>query len=207
MNPLPLTLWAVGGAIVGAGMTTYATAGSPRGLRRSAIPTAAGAAGLLFAITAVRFGDNLLVLPFTYLAAIGVVAAIVDVLDHRLPSDIALSGFLVVGTFLVLEAIAEKDPADLVRAGAAGTVTVAFHLILALASRGGLGAGDVKLAGVLGLALGRLGWPALLTGFVLAWICAALAVALLPREAPGPKVVPMGPFLLIGFAAAVALHR
>jgi leader peptidase (prepilin peptidase)/N-methyltransferase len=51
----------------------------------------------------------------------------------------------------------------------------AFYLILALVSGGGLGAGDVKLGGLLGLTLGRLSWSALVTATFLGWLAASVA--------------------------------
>ena len=67
--------------------------------------------------------------------------------------------------------------------------------------------GDVKLAGLLGLALGWWGWTALFTGTFLGWLLAAVVrVALrttgrVERDDP----MPLGPFLAMGAVATVVL--
>jgi leader peptidase (prepilin peptidase)/N-methyltransferase len=50
----------------------------------------------------------------------------------------------------------------------------ALFVALALAAPGGIGLGDCKLAGLLGLALGRFGWNALLAGVALSVLLTAI---------------------------------
>jgi leader peptidase (prepilin peptidase)/N-methyltransferase len=71
----------------------------------------------------------------------------------------------------------------------------------------GLGWGDVKLSGVLGLYLGWLGPAALVTGLFLGYLTAAMAgLALLTmRRASRKSHLAFGPFLLAGTLAAVLL--
>jgi leader peptidase (prepilin peptidase)/N-methyltransferase len=82
-----------------------------------------------------------------------------------------------------------------------------FYLLLALASGGGLGAGDVKLGGLLGLALGWLSWSAIVTATFLGWFAAALVWLLLrmTRGRPRGSLLPMGPFLLLGALITVGM--
>ncbi|TCO62925.1 hypothetical protein EV192_1021065 [Actinocrispum wychmicini] len=79
-------------------------------------------------------------------------------------------------------------------------VVAALYLVLALVSGGGLGAGDVKLGGLLGLALGWSGWSTVISATFLAWFTAALAWMILrvARRRPRNSLLPMGPFLLLG---------
>lgn len=95
---------------------------------------------------------------------------------------------------LAVSASRADNPLPLVRALTAAAVLTVGYLLVALASRGGLGAGDVKLAGLLGLALGWQGWAAVLAGTVAAWVAAALFLLLARVFSPGgQREVPMGP--------------
>jgi leader peptidase (prepilin peptidase) / N-methyltransferase len=73
---------------------------------------------------------------------------------------------------------------------------------------GQLGAGDLKLAGVLGLALGWLGWPAVLRGTFLAFaLLSVCGLALLAtRRIKLDSALPFGPFMLAGALLAVLAY-
>jgi leader peptidase (prepilin peptidase) / N-methyltransferase len=91
------------------------------------------------------------------------------------------------------------EPARLIAAAAAG----GFFGITALVSPRGMGMGDVKLAGLLGLLLGNSVAPALLIALVVGVL---VGLAVLARRAPGARRgvgVPFGPFLAIGGLTAV----
>jgi leader peptidase (prepilin peptidase)/N-methyltransferase len=68
-----------------------------------------------------------------------------------------------------------------------------------------MGFGDVKLGGVLGMALAWLGWGEVVVGFFLGFAYGALvAVALIALRKAGRKsTVPFGPFLVAGALTAV----
>lgn len=125
---------------------------------------------------------------------------VIDLLEQRLPSVLVYLGVALVGVLLAISAILHSRGPDFLRALIGMAVIAVLYLVLALVSGGGLGAGDVKLGGLLGLALGWLSWTALVTATVLGWLAAALAWLLLRatrRRSPG-ALVPMGPFLLFG---------
>ena len=139
--------------------------------------------GALFAAAAWRFADDSAVIAFSYLMAIGIASCAVDLAEQRLPSELILPSYGVVAAAVLASAATTGDEVTLVRVGAAGLMSFTFHLLLAVGSRGGLGAGDVKLAGLLGLAAGWLSWAAVLSGLLLAWATAAVTVALRSRTA------------------------
>jgi leader peptidase (prepilin peptidase)/N-methyltransferase len=74
--------------------------------------------------------------------------------------------------------------------------------VLALARPDGMGFGDVKLAGVLGLYLGWLGWGALVVGAFGAFLLGGVfSLVLLAAGRVGRKSgIPFGPWMLAGAA-------
>ncbi len=96
------------------------------------------------------------------------------------------------------------DPAGLPERGLAGLGAAGLLLVAALAYPQGMGMGDVKLAGVMGIYLGGAVAPALLIGFLTG---ALVGVAMIAREGASArkKGLPFGPFLALGgFVALLA---
>jgi leader peptidase (prepilin peptidase) / N-methyltransferase len=82
---------------------------------------------------------------------------------------------------------------------------VAVYLLIGVARPGQLGGGDIKVAGLAGLALGWFGWRTLLAGAALGFILAAVAsLALLAaRRVTLHSAISFGPFLLGGALIAI----
>jgi leader peptidase (prepilin peptidase)/N-methyltransferase len=85
----------------------------------------------------------------------------------------------------------------------AGAAASGFLLLFALLYPRGMGMGDVKLAGVLGLYLGRAVPVAILTGVALGAIVGAIVMARVGVKAGRKTAVPFGPFLAIGGVIAL----
>jgi len=130
--------------------------------------------GVLFALLAWRLGQTFSLLPYSYLAAVLVPLTVVDLAERRLPNVVVLPSYFVLGAAFGVNAVFESSHGDLVRSLAGMVVLAAAYFALAMATDG-LGAGDVKLAGLLGLALGWWSWTALLTGTFLGWLAASVA--------------------------------
>jgi len=120
-----------------------------------------------------------------------------DLADRIIP-NVVLWPSAVAGVALIAVADAGELPEHLIAAAAAG----GFLLVVALLYPRGMGMGDVKLAAVMGLYLGRAVAPALLIGFAAG---AIYGIALIARHgsAARKQKVPFGPFLALG--AIVAL--
>src|SRR5688572_15848348 len=111
-------------------------------------------------------------------------------LDHRIiPNKLTLLG-AIVALALVIAFDSDDLAEHLIAAAAAG----GFFLVAALAYPRGMGMGDVKLAAVMGLFLGRSVAPAIFVALIVGSLVGAVIVA---RE--GRKTeVPFGPFLALG---------
>jgi len=151
--------------------------------------------GLLCAGAVLAHGSAASIALSVALILIVVPAALIDVEYRIIPNSLtALGAVLALVIGLALDPSGE--PARLI-AGAGG-----FLLLAALAYPGGMGMGDVKLAGVMGLFLGSAVAPAI---FIALFAGALLGGAILVRRGvqEGRKTkVPFGPFLAFGAVAA-----
>ena len=134
------------------------------------------------------------------LILIVVPAAMID-LEHRIiPNKLtALGAVLALAIGLALDPSGE--PGRLIAAGAAG----GFLLLAALAYPGGMGMGDVKLAGVMGLFLGAAVAPAILIALLGGVLTGAVIIARKGAQEGRKTAVPFGPFLAFGALFAVFL--
>jgi leader peptidase (prepilin peptidase)/N-methyltransferase len=152
-----------------------------------------------------RFGGQPVTLAFGFLGALGVALAAIDIGVQRLPDRLTLPAYPVLIMLLAVAALTGHDMTALGRALLGGLALAAGYLLLALARPGQLGGGDIKLAGLVGLVLGWLGWPALLSGAVLGFALSAVAsLALLAaRRVTMRSAISFGPFLLGGALLAI----
>jgi leader peptidase (prepilin peptidase)/N-methyltransferase len=161
-------------------------------------------AALFVAVTA-RFGLSAVLPAYLYLAAAGIALSIIDIDVQRLPDRIVGPSYVAGGLLFAGAAIAQHDWWPAVRGLIAMVVLGAASLGVALIRGGGWGLGDVKLAGLLGLYLGWLGWRCVLVGTFAGFLMGGLvgAALLASRRANRRTAIPFGPFMLAG--AGVAL--
>jgi leader peptidase (prepilin peptidase)/N-methyltransferase len=140
------------------------------------------------------------VIAFLYLAAISVVLTLIDIDVHKLPNAIVLPSYGVAAVLLLLESVLSNDYGDLLRAGIGMAALFLFYFLLAFVYPGGMGFGDVKLAGVLGIYLGWLGWGNLIVGAFAAFLLGGLfSIGLIIFRRAGRKSkVPFGPWMFLG---------
>ena len=114
-------------------------------------------------------------------------------LDRRIiPNKIVLAG-----SVIAVALVAIGDPDSLVEHGGAAGIAGGLMFLIALAYPRGMGMGDAKLVGMIGLFIGRAVAPATLIGFALG---ALVGLAMIARQGAGARkqAIPFGPFLAIG---------
>ncbi len=163
------------------------------------------AAAAVLALLLGRFGGQPVVAAFAFLGVLGVALGAIDIAVHRLPNWLTLPAYPVLVALLGAAALISDRGADLERALLGGCALAGAFLILALLRPGQLGGGDVKLAGLAGLALGWLGWHTLILGAALGFVlCAVVSVTLLAtRRLTLSSSICFGPFLLGGAILAI----
>ncbi|GAB3563429.1 hypothetical protein GCM10027445_05790 [Amycolatopsis endophytica] len=176
------------GMCVGAGTAILlARAGASVPLRATAAGTGLAWSVVTASVTSVSWLPVPLVV-----TALAVPLVLADLRHRRLPDALTLPAYPLIVAVV-------PDPWT---ALAAAAVFGGLHLLVHVIAPRAMGAGDVKLAGALGAALGSVGWFAL----PVATVVAAFITALLGLTGRWTEGVPHGPGLLTGAAALAILH-
>jgi leader peptidase (prepilin peptidase)/N-methyltransferase len=153
--------------------------------------------GVAFASAFFYLGFNFLLLKYLVLICFLIVISLIDIERYLIP-NILPAAMLIAG--IPINALARDITFLSIALGMFAPAAVLT--IVALASRGGIGGGDIKLAGALGM---FLGWPgnavALFLGCILAGVMGL--VLLLTRTKKRKDVIPFGPFLAVGAVISI----
>jgi leader peptidase (prepilin peptidase)/N-methyltransferase len=169
---------------------------------------------LLFTVVAARFlpavlagngatdvvGAVTTLIAFLYFASISLALALIDIDTRTLPNRIVVPAYAVGAVLLTISSALTGNWSGLWGAALGATALFAVYLLLALLKPGGMGFGDVKLAGVIGLFLGWLGWQELVVGAFAAFLFGGIfsVVLLLARRTGRRDSIPFGPWMLAG---------
>lgn len=158
-------------------------------------PAVEAATGLLVAGCVLKFGVSLDALVAAFFCAALVAVSATDIERFVIPNRVVLPASAVV---LVVQTILHPS-VEWIVAGAGASL---FLLVAALAYPAGMGMGDVKLALLLGAALGRTVPVALMIGMVSALVP---SIVLLVRHGSAARKmrIPFGPFLALGGVVAL----
>lgn len=126
--------------------------------------------------------------------------SLIDITTHRLTRSVTMRAAFIGGPLLTVAALSINQPSRIGIMFGAFVVTLVVFLVLFSVSKGGIGSGDVRLAPVLAMHLGWLGWQhvyiGLAAGFILGgvWAIGQLATGRATRRSR----MAFGPFLCIG---------
>lgn len=149
--------------------------------------------GILFALVAATQDEAIRVVLGLLLVTALVPITLIDLDTRRIPNAITLPAAvaaLAAGLALDIDFV----PEQLIAAAGA----FAFFFLAALLYPRGMGMGDVKLAGVLGLYLGRAVAPAIFIALIAGVVVGVVIIARLGQAAGRKTAVPFGPFLALG---------
>lgn len=152
-----------------------------------------GTAALWVAVVAVAWDDAARIALGLLLVTLMVAVVPID-LEHRL----ILNRLTYPAAGLALVLGLALDPGGVPEQLIAGAAAGAFFLVAVLAKPGGMGLGDVKLATVMGLLLGRAVAPAIFVALVTGVLVGGVVMARLGVRAGRAAKVPFGPFLALG---------
>ncbi|MGN6252804.1 MAG: prepilin peptidase [Marmoricola sp.] len=144
--------------------------------------------------------------PWAYVVPLGIGLGLVDWRTRLLPTWVIAPSYAVV-VLLTFVASAFGGDIDVVLRGAVGwAVMGGLYFLLWLVYPQGMGYGDVRLSGVLGIALGTLGVPVVLLGAWLGFFLGGVGGLLLARRGvTDRRATPQGPFMVAGAVVGVLL--
>jgi leader peptidase (prepilin peptidase)/N-methyltransferase len=161
--------------------------------------------GAVAALVGARVGWDPALLVLMYLVPVGVALGLVDWRTRLLPTKVIAPSYAVVVALTLLAALAGGGDWDsLVRAGWGWLLAGGTFFVLWFIYPRGMGYGDVRLSGLLGIALGYLGWAELLTGVYAGFLIGGVGGLLLSLlRIVDRKAYPFGPFMLVGALVGV----
>lgn len=151
-----------------------------------------------------RIGWHGSLLPWLVLVPVCTVLAVVDWYTRLLPTFLIAPAYVALVGLVVLGAGLDHDWSEVLHALIGWAVVGGFYLVMWLVYPRGIGYGDVRLAGLLGLGLGVLGWRQTLVGGYAGLILGALiGLVLVWLRLADRKAMPFGPFMVLGAAVGV----
>lgn len=155
---------------------------------------------LLFMGSYIVTGSSIQLISLLVLATLTMPLVVTDIKEHRLPNSLTSAGFIAgLGVSIVL-AIEKNSFSPLIHSLSIALLAGFAFLLLNLASLGGMGMGDVKLAMMLGALIAPFGWQVLVIGFLVAFVLGAIfgLILLASKRANRKTLIPFGPYLLAG---------
>lgn len=151
-----------------------------------------------------RLGLEPLMVVWIFLCAVGLVLAYVDARTRLLPTRIIAPSYMIVVALVTAAAAIDQDAQLLKRAVVGWAIMGGLYLLMWLVFPRGLGYGDVRLSGLLGIALGAVGWGTLGAGLYAGFLLGGVGgLALMLKGGSSRRSLPFGPYMLAGAALAV----
>ena len=154
--------------------------------------------GVLCALVVVAKGPDEDALLGLVLVLLLVPVTLIDLEYRIIPNTLMIIGAVIAPTIVLLTV-----PDDILEYLIASVAAGAFFFVFAFAYPRGMGMGDVKLAAVLGLFLGRAVGPAIFIALVTGTLVGALVIARKGVQEGRKTAFPFGPFLALGGVVAL----
>jgi leader peptidase (prepilin peptidase)/N-methyltransferase len=163
------------------------------------------ASALVSGVVGGRLGWTPGLLFLLYLVPVGVALAVIDWRTRYLPSKLILPSYAVVAGLVVVASVLGRDWPELLSAFVGCAVTFGLFFVMWFVAPRAMAFGDVRLSGLLGLALGWLGYAQLALGILTAFFLMSVGGILLSvTKIFHKRHVPFGPFLVGGAFLGVA---
>lgn len=159
----------------------------------------------LFVAFGLEFGADAVLPAFLILGAALVALVWIDLREFRLPREITYTAMVLGGIALVIAALVNDEPERIWQAWLGAGIALGLMGAIYLASRGGMGDGDVRLSPLLGMYLGYLNPGIVPIGLFLGFALGAVVGLIVMAVGRGGRktALPFGPFLAAGTVAAV----
>jgi leader peptidase (prepilin peptidase)/N-methyltransferase len=154
---------------------------------------------------AARLGADVVLAAYAVFGLSMVAISAVDLERYIIPNYIVYPTLALLIPLLVVASAVDHRWGSLGRAAACGAIAFAGFFVLHVAVPKGMGFGDVRLAGVIGLAIGWLGFGHAFVGFFAGFVLGAvIGIVFIVVSGGGRKTkIPFGPFLAAGAAFSV----
>ncbi|NLB48179.1 MAG: prepilin peptidase [Microbacteriaceae bacterium] len=144
---------------------------------------------------------------YLWFVSISIALSVIDFELQRLPDAIVLPSIGVVAGLLSLSAVLGGNWAQLIAVIGGAAALFVFYFVIVLVYPKGMGGGDVKLAPVVGAALGYIGWDAVIVGGFAGFAIGAIVglVVMAVRRVGRKHALPFGPWMLAGAWLGIVL--
>ena len=152
-----------------------------------------------------QFGFSWELFAYGLMCAMCVEQSLIDITTHRLTRSVTMRAAFIGGPLLSIAAIDNNQLGKIGVMSLSFVVTLLTFMTLSLASKRGIGAGDVRLAAVLAMFLGYLGAQYVVQGLALGFILGGVVALLLliSRKATRNTRIAFGPYICIGAMVVV----
>jgi leader peptidase (prepilin peptidase)/N-methyltransferase len=148
------------------------------------------------------------ILPVLIATGGSIYIAIIDIQEMRIPNRILLRLTLFTLATMFLASLIEGEILKVVLALFGGLFSIFIFFFIHLLRPEGLGMGDVKFAGFLGLTMSWFAFPSALLGLAFAFIASAVfaSIAIIFRMQKVDLLIPFGPFMVFGLLIVEFQH-
>lgn len=198
------------GAALGATLLPWWADRESRSAARSGLRTrVAGAVvtGIAYGVLALRVGVDAVLPAFLVVMAAGTAISIVDLREKRIPNRMLLAAGPMVAVLLAGGLLVRGEPGRLLAVLVGAVALFVIYFVIAIVVPAAMGMGDVKLAALLGGALGAVGLTAWLAGLLSAFLIGGIVavIALVSRRVGLHGSIPFGPWMVAGALVGLAI--